>query len=160
VLKFLLFVFLPTAALAEKIPNYLINGEIEVTTNDGIKRQYSANDYKMVSREQAERARLIVAHMKKDLERAKAEIRRLNSINKSLRQLTTRNRFTVHAGLGPAGLQQREVDGGRVIKPKRDPVAGISYARRIYKNINLGATAITSQNAKSATFVGGLGFDW
>jgi len=160
VLKFLLLVFLPTAALAEEIPSYLVNGQIEVKTNDGIKRKYSANEYKMVSREQAERARLAVEKLKRELARARADIRHLRALTRMVKTLVVKNRFTIHGGLGPAGLQQREVDGGVLIGPQRDPVLGIGYARRVFKNMSIGATAITSQNTKSATFVGGLGFDW
>jgi hypothetical protein len=167
VLKFLLILFLPTAALAEKIPSYLIGGEIQVKTNDGIKRKYSADEYKMVTRESAERARLIVEKLRKDLAEAKDRLKHLHAImrssDKRIRRITPlffKNRFTVHAGLGPAGLERRQVDGGRIIKPKRDPVMGMTFSRRVYKNMNLSATGISSINIRSATFVGGIGFDF
>jgi len=159
---FLLILFFPAAALAEKIPSYLVNGNIEVQTNDGIKRKYSSNDFKMVSREQAERARIIVIQLRAELAETKHKLKRLRSSIRveANRTVVLNNRFTVHAGLGPAGLQRRKVDGGQIIKPKRDPVMGFSFSRRLYQNVNLGMTAITSQNIKSATFTGGIGFDW
>ncbi len=125
-----------TAVFAQEVPTALKDGEITVILKDGTVHKFSENEYAVVKRKS------------KPVELSKPT-------PMVVRIAPTKNRITVHAGIGFYGLNIERSPDDVLVREQRRAVLGLSYSRRLNEDISLGVSAFTN-----STFTLDAGLDF
>lgn len=125
-------------------PKALQGGKITVTTADGKVYTFSSNEYAVVKRGTGDKVLTL------------AEGKRLYQSGKSQAEAEApKNRITVHGGVGFDGNNVKSDNNQTTVSDKRSPVFGMSYSRKVNKDVSISGSALTN-----STFLLGVGKDF
>lgn len=150
---------------AEKVPPDLVGATHITTTIKGKRYRFKANDFMIVDREKSRKYHAmrnrIIADLRRDLLNCQRKLAKVSKSGSSRSKKSRyRNTITLHGGIGPSGLKDKRVDGGTIIEPDQAIIGGVSYSRRIFSRVRLGASFFSSQNPSSAALLGGAGYEF
>lgn len=170
-------------------PPALKDAQIDVNLVTGDKYNFSANEYKVVSRESSRKVQQLINELRRKLRECQGK---LASCEEQIAELETKikahekviadkeaeiaklakayeekvlpmNRVSIYGGIGSDGLVIEEVEGGNNVAVRQDaPLVGISYDRRVYEDWSLSVILARGVYTDSRGYVGllGVGYDF
>jgi len=152
-------------ASAEITPDRLVGAKITTKFRDGSvwvtsRETHMVVDVESSRKSHAERQALI-DNLRRQLAAAIANQRSPIASRASQTRTMKKNRFNILGGIGPAGLEQKDIQGGVLVSTRRSPIFGGMYSRVVFKNVSASLGVLGGiEDVDSILAFGGVGFDW